>query len=244
MEEFLNKTHKTDCSQGFQDLYNNYGSCIDLIIADPPYVVSKESNFHTMKDRKKQRTGTSFGDWDVEFDNADWILNSFKVLKDGGSLIVFNDFKKASLINDIATNAGFSYKDTIIWQKTNPMPRNRDRRYIPNIEMIQWYVKKGKWAFNRQNPKYEGSILSYPSESGGGFKRYHPTQKPVKLLEHLIRIHSNENDLVLDPFMGSGTTAVASINMNRSFIGFEINSEYVEISNMRTENIQMTFIES
>lgn len=242
IKDYLNVTHLENCVFGMKKLYEQFGECIDLIVADPPYVVSKDSNFHTMKDRKNQRTGTAFGDWDLEFNNEEWIQNSFKTLKAGGSLIVFNDFKKASLIHDIASEAGFEYKDTLIWHKTNPMPRNRDRRYIPNIEMLQWYIKKGKWTFNRQDDKYQGSIFSYPSESGGGFKRYHPTQKPVKLVEELIKIHSNINEIVLDPFMGSGTTAVASLNTNRSFIGFEINPEYVSISNERIKDIQLSLL--
>jgi site-specific DNA-methyltransferase (adenine-specific) len=241
-KDLLDITHNKDCVEGMNDLFKNGGECVDLIVADPPYVVSKESNFHTMKDRKNQRTGTTFGEWDLEFDNREWINSSYNILKKGGSLIVFNDFKKASIIYDIASEAGFEYKDTIIWKKTNPMPRNRDRRYIPNIEMLQWYVKKGSWTFNRQDEKYEGSILSFPSESGGGFKRYHPTQKPVKLIEHLIKIHSNNGEIVLDPFMGSGTTAVASLNLNRHFIGFEINPEYVSIANERIKNIQLSLI--
>jgi DNA modification methylase len=226
----LNKIYKGDCVE----LLKQIDFEVDLIIADPPYVISKESNFHTMPDRKNQRTGTNFGEWDKEFDNNEWIELAYQKLKKGGSIIIFNDFKKATKIYNIATEAGFEYKDTLIWHKTNPMPRNRDRRYIPNIEMIQWYVKKGsKWTFNRQNEKYESCILSFPSESGGGFKRYHPTQKPVKLIEYLLLIHSNPNDIILDPFIGSGTTALACINKNRRYIGFEINQKYIEITNKR-----------
>ena len=106
------------------------------------------------------------------------------------------------------------------------MPRNRDRRYVPDIEMIIWFIKPGKWTYNRQNSKYESSVISIPSESGGGYKRYHPTQKPLKLIEYLIKIHSNKNDLVLDPFMGSGTTAISSIKTGRNFIGFELEEKY------------------
>ena len=235
-------THQVDCNKGMEDLFKRHGECVDLIIADPPYVVSRDSNFHLMKDRKNPRKGINFGEWDIKFDNNLWIKNSFKLLKEGGALIVFNDFKKASLINEIATEVGFEYKDTMIWEKTNPMPRNRERRYIPNIEMIQWYVKKGKWTFNRQDEKYESSILTFPSESGGGFKRYHPTQKPVKLIEYLIKIHSNKGELVLDPFMGSGTTGVSSLNLDRHFIGYEIDSKFVSIANERIENIQTSLL--
>ena len=111
------------------------GISVDLIISDPPYVISKESQFHTMKDRKNPRTGTTFGAWDKEFNNRPWLKKSFQVLKPGGSMIVFNDFKKISEVIEIATECGFEYKDSLIWHKSNPMPRNRDRRYVPAMEL-------------------------------------------------------------------------------------------------------------
>ena len=114
------------------------------------------------------------------------------------------------------------------------MPRNRDRRFISNVEMIQLFVKPtGKWTFNRQNGKYESSVLSFPVESGGGFKRYHPTQKSVNLLKYLINICSNEGDTVLDSFMGSGSTGVACKGLNRNFIGVELDKQYFDIAESR-----------
>ena len=232
----MNKIHNMDNLIGMDQLILD-GVNVNLIIADPPYVISKESQFHTMKDRKNPRTGTTFGDWDEEFDNRPWIEKSFEVLKPGGSMIVFNDFKKISDVIQIATECGiiricgFDYKDSLIWHKSNPMPRNRDRRYVPAMEIMVWLVKpKAKWTFNRQDEKYETGLFNYPSESGGGFKRIHPTQKPVKLVKQLILIHSNEGDTVLDPFMGSGTTAVAAKESNRNYIGYEINTVYYEKS--------------
>lgn len=227
----INKILNEDCMKGIHGLIVD-GIYVDLIVADPPYVISRESNFHTMKDRKNARTGTSFGVWDKEFDNVAWIEKSFDILKDGGSLIVFNDFKKVSDTIAIASNAGFEFKDVIIWEKTNPMPRNRDRRYVPSLELMTWFVKKkkAKWTFNRQNVAYRSPVMRFASESGGGFKRYHPTQKPVKLIEEIINIHSNAGDLVLDPFMGSGTTAIAALNTGRSYVGFELSREYFDIA--------------
>ncbi len=117
------------------------------------------------------------------------------------------------------------------------MPRNRDRRYISNCEMLSWYVKKdSKWIFNRQNDKYETMVLRFPSESGGGFKRFHTTQKSVKLIEYLLKIHTNENQVVLDCFMGSGTTGIACKNLNRKFIGIELDEKYFDIA---VERIKM-----
>ena len=115
-----------------------------------------------MKDRKNARTGTAFGKWDEEFDNNDWIKRSFSVLKDGGSLVAFNDFKKVSDIITIATKAGFEFKDVTVWEKTNPMPRNRDRRYVPSLEIMIWFVKKkkAKWTFNRQDSSLKICLLA------------------------------------------------------------------------------------
>lgn len=230
-----NQIYNEDCLKGLKKIKSD---SIDLIISDPPYLVSRKSNFHTMKDRKNQRTGVDLGKWDYDFSNEDWIKECSRVLKPGGSLIAFNDFKKASEINELCEENTLTYKDTIIWQKSNPMPRNRDRRYAPAIEMIQWFVKpKNKWVFNRQDEKYEVPILKFPSESGGGFKRYHPTQKPIALLKTLINIHSNEGAVVLDPFMGSGATAVACLNTGRSYIGFEVDKDYHQISIERIKSI-------
>lgn len=233
----MNKIFHQDCIKGMDYLLKN-DLKVDLIISDPPYVISKSSQFHTMKDRKKPRTGIDFGGWDKEFDNKMWLKRAYKLLKDGGALIVFNDFKKVSFIIDYATKLGFEYKDTLIWKKKNPMPRNRDRRYVPALEMMIWFVKPGKWTFNRRLETYESGVFEYPSESGGGYNRIHPTQKPVKLIEALIEIHSKEGDVVLDPFMGSGTTAVAATNLKRKYIGFELNETYYKASIDRLKHIE------
>ena len=223
-----------DCLERMKEIPD--GS-VDLILTDPPYLISKKSNFHTMKDRKNQRTGTDFGEWDYDFTNDGWIELCARKIKSGGTLLAFNDFKKSTEVYNIATQNNFIYKDTLVWHKTNPMPRNRDRRFISNIEMIQLFVKPTeKWTFNRQNDKYESSILSYPVESGGGFKRYHPTQKSVKLLEHLVNICSNENDTVLDLFSGSCSTGIACLNTNRKFIGIELDDNYFDIGAERMRN--------
>ena len=206
---------------------------IDLILTDIPFNVSRDNNFKTMKDRTG-RNGIDFGEWDKDFDES--CLSKFvPKLKKGGSLIVFHAFEQFDIVR--FTLNELQLKDKLIWQKTNPMPRNRDRRYIGNIEMFSWFVKDGaKWTFNRQNDTYDGSIITYPSESGGGFKRYHPCQKNVRMLEELIKRHSNEGDIVLDPFMGSGSTGIACLNNGRKFIGIEKDEGYFNIAVQRIEN--------
>ncbi len=202
---------------------------IDLIYIDIPYKISRDNNIKTMKDRQG-RYGIDFGRWDREFDEYQ-LSKLVPLLKEGGSLVIWSSFEQFTLLRNIFSDLIF--KDKIIWEKTNPMPRNRDRRYISNIEMCSWYVKKGKWTFNRQSDKYQGSVVRYPSESGGGFKRYHPTQKNLKMVEQQIKIHSNKNDLVLDVVMGGGTTGAACKNLGRRFIGFEIDEKYFKIAEKR-----------
>lgn len=124
----------------------------------------------------------------------------------------------------------------IRWEKTNPMPRNRDRRYICDFEVAVVGVKKGSaWTFNRKNETYDRAKLVYPIVSGKE-KTKHPTQKPIALFNELILRHSNENEVILDPFMGSGTTAIACMNTKRNFIGFETDEEYFNKSLQRIEN--------
>lgn len=165
------KLYQGDCL----DVINNI-EVVDCIITDIPYNISKKNNFKTMKDRTG-RNGIDFGEWDKGFEEEN-LIQFIPLIKSGGSFILFHSFEQFGKLKEIFENNGLMLKDKLIWEKTNPMPRNRDRRYISNIEILSWYVKpKNKWTFNRQNGKYESSVLKYPSESGGGFRRYHPTQK-------------------------------------------------------------------
>ena len=184
-----------------------------------------------MKDRTG-RNGIDFGEWDKGFDITSLSMLPSK-LTPNGSLLIFHSFEQFSDLQNIFSS-DLVFKDKLIWEKTNPMPRNRDRRYVNNIEMFSWYVKKNaKWVFNRRDSKYDGCVFRYPSESGGGFKRYHPCQKNLTLIENLIKRHSNEGDMVMDCFMGGGTTGVACVHTNRDFIGVEINEMYFNIAKNR-----------
>lgn len=218
----------------FTEKLNEIPDNIDFILTDIPYEISRKNNFKTMKDRKG-RNGIDFGNWDYNF-NISTLQKLILKLKKGGSLVICHSFEQYDTVRN--TLHEILIKDKIIFKKTNPMPRNRDRRYIQNIEMMSWYVKDGaKWVFNRQKEPYEDSIISCPAESGGGFVRYHPTQKPVRLFEHLIKIHTNENNLVLDCCAGSGTTAIACMNLNRNYICIEKDVKYFNIMKERISKV-------
>ena len=112
----------------------------------------------------------------------------------------------------------------IEWIKTNPQPRNSSVNYLTNCREIALLgVKCGNPTFNSS---YDKGIYMYPLQ--GGKNRFHPTQKSLLLFEDLIKKHSNENDIILDTFLGSGTTAIACKNTNRKFKGCELSKEYFD----------------
>lgn len=111
---------------------------IDSIITDPPYNISRENNFKTMG-----RAGIDFGEWDKKFNLTDWIRIASNKIKKGGNIVIFNDWKNMTEITKELENCGFEIKDLIRWEKSNPMPRNRDRRFITDYEIAVWAVKKG-----------------------------------------------------------------------------------------------------
>lgn len=210
-----------DCLELMKQIPND---SINAIITDPPYNIARKNNFHTMG-----RSGIDFGEWDKGFDLFSYINDVARVLSKNGSFIVFNDWKNLGDIAKYAESVGFETKDMIRLEKSNPMPRNRDRRYITDFECAIWFVKKGaKWTFNRQSVSYERPKFVGSIESG-----LHPTQKNVALMKWLVSIHSNIGDTVLDPFMGSGTTGVACKNLNRNFIGIELDDKYFNIAKER-----------
>jgi DNA modification methylase len=197
---------------------------IDLVLTDPPYNIARKNNFATMG-----RAGIDFGEWDKGFDLFSYIDQVSRILKKDGSFVVFNGWRNLGAIADYAEKQGFDTKDMIRLEKSNPMPRNRDRRYITDYECAIWFVKKGaKWTFNRQDSKYQRPKFVASIESG-----LHPTQKNLSLMENLVKIHSNQGDMVIDPFMGSGTTGLACKNLGRKFIGIEQNADYFEIAKNR-----------
>jgi len=207
---------------------------VDAIITDPPYNISKENNFSTMKNAKRQ--GVDFGEWDKGFDLFSWIDIADKLLKDGGNIIIFNSFLNIGNIAKYLESKGYSVKDLIRWLKPNPMPRNMDSRFVADYELAIWCVKgKSKWTFNNSTDSYLRPEIKCPCPSGKE-RLGHPTQKPVFLMEELVKIFTNKDNIVLDPFMGSGSTGIACIRQNRNFIGIELDETYYNMAYKRIFN--------
>lgn len=220
--------YNDDCIK-IADELKSKGAMFDAIITDPPYNISKKNNFHTLK-----RQGVDFGEWDKGFDTCKWIEYFSPLVSKNGSMIIFCSYSYISFIIKKLEICGFITKDILRWEKLNPMPRNINRRYVQDCEFAIWAVRKNaKWTFNKPlDSKYLRSCFKTSLVSGKE-KTFHPTQKSLDLMKQIIQIHTNENDIICDPFMGSGTTGVASLKLNRNFVGIELNKEYFEIAENR-----------
>jgi len=210
---------------------------IDLVLTDPPYIISKKSGMQSYKDSlekggkvnekygKKFAVTSDFGQWDKDYSIEDLRLSInefYRILRKGGSCIIFFDLWKLETLKKLLSK--FSKHRFVEWIKTNPIPLNQYSTYLSNAREISIScVKGGKSTFNS---KYDNGIYEYPIYNGKD--RFHPTQKSLPLFEELIKKHSKEGDVVVDPYAGSGTTALSSKNTNRIFICGEPSDEYFQ----------------
>ena len=176
---------------------------------------------------KKYCVKTQYGDWDNNFTLETlelFIKEYYNKLKKGGTLILWFDIWKIGELKTLMEKSKFKQIRFIEWIKTNPQPLNSKTNYLTNCREIALLgVKGGSPTFNS---KYDNGIYHFPLQ--GGKNRFHPTQKSLELFETLIKKHSNENDIVLDTFLGSGTTAIAAKKNNRIYKGCEASKEYYD----------------
>ena len=219
MEKYLNKITHADCMDILKELSDK---SIDLILTDFPYnEVNRESNGLRPLD---------FGVADELNLSLDSLMSELiRVCK--GSFYAFCGTEQVSDIRKILVKSGFSTR-LLIWEKTNPLPMNGEDIWLSGIECCVYGKLKGA-TFNEH---CKNTVLRYPI-CADKF-RFHTTQKPLAMFNYLIRVSSNENDLVLDCFSGSGTTAVACHELKRRFICIEKDKDYYEQSVERLWNIQ------
>ena len=209
---------------------------VDLVLTDPPYGVSRKTGFSSVKNGVQRfAVSMDFGDWDhQQIDLPAFAQEAYRVLRRGGTVIVWYDLWKISHLYEALADAGFKMLRLIVWNKTNPVPLNSRCTYLSNSrEVAVVGVKGGSPTFNGA---YDSGDYSYPIPRHGG-KRIHPTQKPLDLFRELIRKHSGPGDLVVDPFLGSGTTAVAAIQEDRSFSGCDIDESYAQAAEIRLRQL-------
>jgi len=210
---------------------------VRLVMGDPPYEVSRPNNLTTMG-----RTGIDF-DWDKNFDQVGWLPPAADLLVPGGSIVVWNDWKKLGLVAEALTALGFDVKRKLMWIKTNPMPRNKERSFTQAHEDALWAVKKapgkrGKWVFNRRFGKgSENGVFHYPVvRTKKGVKR-HPAAKPPALFREIFEILTNPGDLIVDPFAGDCPTAKAARDCGRRFICIEQDIQWVKTAPCSIANV-------
>ena len=215
---------------------------IDLIVTDPPYNLG---NFMKKRDTNLKKMRDNFfgsAGWDdMEFDEWSKSMDEFfkasaRVIKKGGTMIIFMAIIKVETVIQLAEKHGFYYKTTGIWHKTNPMPRNMNLHFVNSTEAwIYFTYKKKTGTFNNGGAMFHDFIETSVTPNGERRFGKHPTQKPESLIQHFVEILSNPNDTVLDPFMGSGTTGVVSKRTDRNFIGIELDEGYFKIAQDRIQ---------
>lgn len=228
-----------DCLEMLKGVPDN---SIDLLLTDPPYNVSRPNNFKTMG--SAARIGMDFGEWDKNFDTVRYISELPRILRDNANVVIFNSWENLSEIKKACEENNITIKRCLVLNKSNPAPFNRDRMFVNDVEFALWGVynsknKPTKWTFNRQNP-VEKCVINTTVQSS----KLHPTMKDIKVITYLIEVLSNEGDTVLDPFIGSGTTAVAALKTNRNCIGFEIDENYFSIAQDRINRTEIANVKS
>ena len=253
-----NKIYKGDCIE----IINKYidENSVHLIFADPPYNLSGSSlNLKNNKTGgafyKVNETWDTFNYEDYVKFTSDWLVASHKILKDNGSIYISCTQHNIGEILIEAKKLGFKLNNILTWYKVNAMPNITKRTYTHSTEFVCWFVKGKNWVFNydqvktfNPNKTKEGKdkqmrdfldfielpiVQGRERVRGKSGRALHPTQKPEKLLELIVKASSNENDIVLDPFFGTGTTGFIAKKLKRNWIGIENNSDYLKIAEER-----------
>lgn len=229
-----------DCLEALRSID---GDSVDLILTDPPYnlglfMKERATNLKALRDNYFGAAG-----WDnLEYDQWNESMDSFfdeaaRVMKPGGSMVVFMAVIKVESIIAQAVKHGFYYKTTGTWHKQNPMPRNMNLHFVNSTESWIYFTYGARvGTFNNEGKvvhDYFESPVTPKSE-----RRYgrHPTQKPIALMDFFVEKLSNPGDLVLDPFMGSGSSGVSAIRNGRRFIGIELEETYYDIATNRIQD--------
>ncbi len=206
-----------DCLERMKEIPD--GS-VDMILTDPPYGMDFQSNHRKTKYAKIK--GDSNLDW-----LGDWCSELYRVAADNTAHYIFCSFHHVDKFKQ-ALEKQFKIKNVLIWEKNNTSMGDLKGDFAPKYEMII-FVHKGRRFING---KRDANILKFSKTKN----ELHPTQKPVDLLQYLTEKFSDEGQTILDPFMGSGSTGIAAKNLNRKFMGIEMDEGYFEIAKKRINN--------
>ena len=205
-------------------MYNIPNESIDLVLTDIPYnVVNRKDNGLRKLDKENADILT--------FDLINFLEQLYDKAK--STIIIFCGKEQVSIIHSYFNDKQKKGKGTVrqlIWEKSNPSPMNGQHIYLSGVENAIWFKKRG----GTFNAHCKNTVFKYTI----GRSKLHPTEKNHLLLQELILDNSNENDLILDPCMGSGSTGVVALQNNRNFLGIELNQNYFDIAKSRLEGVQ------
>ena len=225
----------------------------DLIFADPPYNLQLRNEL-IRPDRSKVSAVNDKWDQFKNFEKYDeftyeWLKESKRILKKNGAIWVIGSYHNIFRVGTIIQNLNFWILNDVIWNKKNPMPNFRGTRFTNAHETLIWASKseKSKYTFNYQSLKclnddlqmrsnWELPICNGSERLKKNGKKIHSTQKPEALLHRILLATSNKNDFILDPFLGSGTTAAVAKKLGRNYYGIENEKNYFNAAKQRLKN--------
>ena len=244
------------CGDSLQVMKTLPDKSVDLIFADPPYFMQ----LHKELVRPDATAVVAVTDeWDKFPDlktydafTQKWLAEAFRVLKDTGSLWVIGTYHNIFRVGYHLQNAGFWILNDIMWRKTNPMPNFKGTRFTNAHETLIWATKepRTKYTFNYESMKAFNEDLQMRSDwlipvchgperiKNQTGKSLHSTQKPEELLYRIILACSKPGDIVLDPFVGSGTTAAVAKKLGRKYIGIDKDPTYIQYAEKRLSTIK------
>ncbi|OGF74289.1 DNA methylase [Candidatus Giovannonibacteria bacterium RIFCSPHIGHO2_02_43_16] len=250
------------CGDAISHLQRLPDESIDLIVADPPYNLSKGNNIHFSNGGGLKGFG---GEWHKAMEGWDnlplldyfnfsikWLREAKRILKPTGSILVFGTYHNAGIINLVFQTLGVEIINEIVWYKRNAFPNLAGRRFTASHETLLWGhtgIKKRRYYFNykqskeyydpsdllKQKGKQMRTVWDIPNNKESREIKYgkHPTQKPLSVCKRIIALCSQPGDVVLAPFAGAGSECMAAKESGRQYIGIELDQKYVDIANER-----------
>lgn len=220
-----------DCLEVMKNIPNK---SVDLIVTDPPYKMNHSTGGCTNIGMKNKWTGNikagnTVMNFNLDIKFSDWLPEIYRILKSKGHCYIFCNDKNVQELLNVSNEVGFKESNILVWIKNNACP---NRYYMKNCEFVLFlYKENAKPIINM------GSKAAFNCKNINGKDKKHPTEKPVEILTTFINNSSQENEVVFDPFMGSGTTGVAALQNNRNFIGIELDENYFKIAQQRINNV-------
>ncbi len=247
-ESYLNSILVKDCIEGMKDLPDG---CADLVVADPPYNLNKDFGAWNEVEKREE-----WLPWSKR-----WLDEVQRILRPGGNVFVYGIHHHLCWLQCYMYEIGLAYRRQIIWFYENGFAGYSKRTLAAHYEPLLWFSKGENYTYNpirepyksterlkykvtkngkvwKPNPdgRLAGDVWHFPTLAGRRFrdeKVAHPTQKPLSISSRIVKHFSNEGDLVIVPFAGSGSECLAACMEGRSYIGFELNPEYVTLAEER-----------